>query len=971
MTAALSPDLFDAWFEALHGMRPFPWQARLARRLCEGEGWPALLDLPTGSGKTACIDIAVFHLAFEAARGGGRRAPARIAFLVDRRLVVDDAHARAAKIAKVLAEAPPGPIGEVAEALKGLSGEEPPLLVRLLRGGVPRDRDLVRSPVQPAVFCSTVDQVGSRLLFRGYGVSDRMKPIAAGLLGGDTLILLDEVHLAEPLRQTLEGVSILREPPERRGLVAGPPAVPFIVAPLSATPGDVGTDRFGLSDDDRAHSVLQARFEAGKPTRLTELGKDRAAALAGEAMTIFRDLADKGVEKPVVAVVANRVARARAVFDALRNLTPDAELLLLIGPSRPYERRRIEAALSALKTGARNPAKPTIIVATQTIEAGVDLDLDGLVTEIASLDALRQRFGRLNRGGRDVPAQGVVAAHKEDLKAKDDPVYGGAMKATWDLLTEWAADEKRLDFSISAMAARLETIPEGVRAAVVSPRTDAPVLMPSHVGLWSQTWPIPQADPDVALFLHGGRASPEGVRIVWRADVALNTDAEVDRAFELLAAAPPRSEETLEISLAAARAWLNRDYRAADVSDASETESGDADPRQAGRRCLRWAGAGSPMNKATDARKLRPGDTIVVPSDYGGADEHGWAPGERRPVRDIGGLVPETGRRFVRFTQGLAAAEAERKAWIDNPAITDREVALVRADAAATHRALMVSLADLTTSQAKTMMAGEGEDLRTFSVERQVSPWVDGAPVAVVVSRLVGAADAQADEAPATEDDALGSGDGAGTGLDYHLEQVAEKAAAFSARALVSDAVAADIVLAARLHDAGKADPRFQAMLAGGSIYDVDPDRPLAKSREASGHGAAERAGLPKGWRHEALSVAMARVHPLLREAHDKELVLWLIGVHHGYGRPFFGFIDPAPGRGDDLTPVLGQALTAPMEAGPERLSFDLDGLDWPALFDRLKRRYGVWELARFEAIVRIADHRASEDARRAKRERP
>jgi CRISPR-associated endonuclease/helicase Cas3 len=86
-----------------------------------------------------------------------------------------------------------------------------------------------------------------------------------------------------------------------------------------------------------------------------------------------------------------------------------------------------------------------------------------------------------------------------------------------------------------------------------------------------------------------------------------------------------------------------------------------------------------------------------------------------------------------------------------------------------------------------------------------------------------------------------------------------------------------------------------------------------------------------------------------LRYADDPDLVLWLVGSHHGYGRPFFPHQDPKEEAPD---------------VGPQSLAFDWKGFDWPSLFGQLMARYGAWELARMEAILRLADHRASEEAR-------
>src|SRR4029077_15985043 len=129
--------------------------------------------------------------------------------------VVDDVFQRAKVLERNLHSAITAPsaadpvVEKVARALCELAGSKRPLLVRSLRGGAPREDDWARTPVQPTILCSTVDQVGSRLLFRGYGVSDRMRPIHAGLLGSDCLILLDEAHLSEPFRQTLEAIKRL------------------------------------------------------------------------------------------------------------------------------------------------------------------------------------------------------------------------------------------------------------------------------------------------------------------------------------------------------------------------------------------------------------------------------------------------------------------------------------------------------------------------------------------------------------------------------------------------------------------------------------------------------------------------------------------------------------------------------------------------------------------------------------------
>jgi CRISPR-associated endonuclease/helicase Cas3 len=170
----LAPADFTAFFKAVHGVPPFPWQDRLLQQIAEEGRWPAILDLPTGSGKTAALEIAVFHLALEASRGPERQAPIRIAFVVDHRLIVDDAYARAQHLGTALRWALLGQeeaireegkkpemaeivrrvraepiVSRVALRLRDLAGPgQPALQARRLRGGAPREDDWAHA--QPA-----------------------------------------------------------------------------------------------------------------------------------------------------------------------------------------------------------------------------------------------------------------------------------------------------------------------------------------------------------------------------------------------------------------------------------------------------------------------------------------------------------------------------------------------------------------------------------------------------------------------------------------------------------------------------------------------------------------------------------------------------------------------------------------------------------------------------------------------------
>jgi len=972
LTVGLSASDFAEFLSAVHGHSPFPWQQKLVDCLADGNEWPGVLDLPTGSGKTAALDAAVFHLALCADSPG--EAPLRVAFVVDRRLVVDDAFSRAERIADALRNASRGGsgsssvVGEVASRLQRLAGRgNPPLVTQRLRGGVPLEDDWARTPTQPTVLCSTVDQVGSRLLFRGYGVSDRMKPVHAGLLGVNSLILLDEAHLSEPFRQTLHALR------ELGGARTG-------VALLSATPGESGGHVFRLSAEDREHQTLKKRLEASKraligpPVRGTDDAV--AAKFASKARQMMGGLRKNGVSGAAVGVIVNRVALARWIFESLAD-DDAADAVLLIGRSRDVDRDEVAGKLAPFRTGgtSRDRAKPLFVVATQCLEVGVDIDLDGLVAQAASLDALRQRFGRLNRAGRPIQAEGVVLARSKDVaKRANDPVYGDRIRKTWDALRGVAAGGA-VDFG-------LEALPRLLSKAGIAPddlaakRPNAPVVMPAYLDLWSQTSPTPVVDPEVSLFLHGAERTAAGVSIVWRgdlseADLMEGSDTDLTEVMRLV---PPRAAEAIELPLSAVRAWLRQSGGVADdIADvpAREPEAGVPAPgRKAGRSAFRWAGHDSRRTGVVGPDALRPGDLVVVPAVYGGCDRFGWAPDSVAPVSDVAdaAAAPYSGRRWaVRVARDVVWGEAE---W--------ERVSTVLADESLAGVALVDRLLGALPSTSPADEGAESEartprDARAPLERLQNArgrivvhrPYGDGVPgrALLVADRGVKDSGAARGSTPATEDETASHTSSRAVVLDDHCRRVAGFVRCFARNLGVKQKD--DLVLAALLHAGGKADPRFQTMLSGRDPWNRPDGAVLAKGGRSWSPAAWANAGLPRGWRHEALSVRMARRHPRLAEAHDRKLVLWLIGSHHGRGRPFFDFLDPKP---DQPLPCLDETnWRLPSDLpGPQSLAFDLDGSDWPCLFEDLKRRYGIWGLAHLEAMLRLADHRASEEEGRS-----
>jgi CRISPR-associated endonuclease/helicase Cas3 len=956
-------DEFARFFRAVHAQDPFPWQQRLCRQVAE-KGWPGVLDLPTGAGKTAALDIALFTLALDAGTIP-RTAPLRIVYVVDRRTIVDQAHQRARRIQEALSSVDDDVVRRVTHRLAAMTSHGVPLHTALMRGGIARDDMWARTPDQPLIAVSTVDQAGSRLLFRGYGLSDEMKPVHAGLLGCDVLYLLDEVHLSQPFRETLAAIAgRYREWAER------PLRIPFAVVEMSATPGASARAAFHLDDSDRANPHLSARLRSSKSAVLAAVsGKGFAKEIEKHALRML--------ERPgaTVALVVNRVKSARELHDHLSSTLRHRpiDVHLLTGRMRPFDRDADEKNLfKRICAGRLRSAedRAVVIVATQSIEAGADFDFDGLISECASLDALRQRFGRLDRLGQlGGTAEAVIVARTDTLK--DDPVYGDAIGVTWEWLRSIAADGS-VDFGLEALPVPDDAEERGLLA----PKPQAPILLPSHLDAWVQTSPVPEPDPDVALWLHGPERGLADVQVVWRADLtgdlldAAAGDAEhaaaaVRVALSLVDAIPPVAAEAMPVPFLAAKRWLagQPEPDSFDVEGArtDEQEGNDARPERPAWNAVRWRGDSSTVITAAE---LRPGDTIVVPSSYGGIAHGNWSPTATAPVKDVAELAALRQGRRPALRLHDAVVSQLLGADIDAPspvagseALNDRDIAIEWV-AATRERVRDEDARDLLAQ-----FKGPARSLRIERLPKGAGP-DDGEYLLVLGARRAGGLkECGASDEQVSTDTSLSSFTGIQVTLAEHLSGVASIASGFAQRVGLSAEIVEDLHLGGLWHDAGKADPRFQRWLHGGSEFKaLVQAAPLAKAAtrvigRTALHTARERAGYPGGTRHELMSLVLmdAAGVDVADAAHDWPLVQHLVATHHGRCRPL------APWTADP-NPVTvrfshnGSACEATSAHDLARLDSGVAERFWV-----LVRRYGWWGLAWLEAMLRLGDHRQSE----------
>lgn len=919
-----APDSFGHQYEALRDFTPMRWMERMFGEIAAGD-YPRLVDLPCGAGKTDLVFLWLIALArYGMQRPGAKAVPRRLVWVVNRRVLVQQVYRIAQALRERLADS--STLAPVRSGLTTLGADAQPFEIVELRGQTLQDRDWVIRPAAPQLIVGTVDQIGSRLLFQGYGLGKWGRAQHAGILGTDTWVAVDEAHLVPAFVLTLRQIhakqtSSLESLP--LPLAAAFARLPFWLTELSGTPGlpPPTPTPFRLTEHEREDPALRPRLAAEATRRaVIEVPAVEKKQLPGKLAEKALQLAHAGQVRRI-AIFVREATAAASVARGLKS----KNVCLITGRLRGYERERLaDNVIFRRFVGERTSAEgrePCFLVGTAAAEVGLDADADAIVCDFADLPTLLQRLGRLDRRGQlstsgIVPQMHIMGVPPEpdsavaeklqclakDLRAANQPVSGALLAGA-----AWAeADEKQLKAwplgatrKILAEAAAPNDWSSCELAAAAAPPVQAPPLTDAVLGAFTATTedrgPYLSPHPFLYGFTEDESSAPL-IDVAFRLEVEalrwIDLDDDAESAGDVRAALeaiftrfPPLRAELHHVSIGAVRDWL-------------KGSPGSSLPllyRDRDRwRCKLADGSCDPILRA-----LRPGSTLILPAAANTLD------GCAGLLKDAGG---EAGMVSISdVLDGLQKAACYRR----------------------------------TIAPATGRVAQDGAI--AWDSESEASPPDQPDPSWKQTFRQilrVGAVDYtfryfRPDRAASQQLQYL---DDVGC-VHGHLTRAAAEAHRLAEAAAPGDAFLDSLLTtAARLHDEGKRFPKWQDAFG----------RQSAEPELAKLNPRLSRPRPLNGFRHEWESLRHALDHvspppglPVDHAALWRDLVLHFVACHHGHVRPS----------------IADEGLTPGIEPAKQNAT----RVDAALRFCNLQRQLGSWRLAYLEALIRSADVEASQ----------
>lgn len=898
---------FSAFFAALNGGHaPFSWQQDLVDHIVTTGTWPERIVAPTGAGKSSVVDVHLFVNALFAS-GNGPRVPRRLCVVVGRRALVDSQADRAMKIQRCMVDvlnndAASSENDVIYRAAKLLSSFRvndiaEPFLVGHIRGELSNRSLPVNEPSVCAIIAATPDMWGSRLLFKGYGSSKQARPRETALIAMDSVFVLDEAHLNQQLLVTARRVAELQE----LGADIGVPRLQ--VVETTATPSElkegqsqVGVDISNLDGADDAE--LLRRVNSVKELRRVPIekwnGSPGNSAVVKHAVAEINKLCDKQKsseygQSSTIGCIVNHVDTAVKIASELKKIKLNVELI--VGRMRSYDLEQLRKKHPSLFTCVGDD-EVDVVVATQTLEVGIDIDFSSLITELAPTSSLTQRFGRVNRLGKRKDSKIVVLEPADLIKVKDAvPPYKG--------------DDLRKAYDWLDVLSQQNSVNPAAMLACVSPPTSRPRLLYQRPELtdlleFSRTSEDMYAEPDLDLWLHDSLEDQKAIGgIVVREQLPVDDFV----ALELLKAFPPENNEVFPASLDILRDKLSQLV----VDDRQRIKLERSKPDILRRAFFFRDGE---VEICTPRYRLHPGDVIIIDRGIPFTTEKvavKGKPDDKEPPE----AVKNENVEVLTFNTGMSESEAD----------IFREFCRLTPDEATSIWRELGHEGDIVLSNSIQ------DDLR-FG---EVVSWY-----AIVYSEELQEDSDTRQEWTQSQGKVF---------LDDHQNDVAVRAKKIVEAVGLKEDFGTDVVVAAQHHDDGKADHRFQSMLGG-----LRAEKELAKSEVRTRQEtkiSRQRSGLPQGWRHEQMSVVLVAAEKAQGKLSCSDLALRIIGCSHGNGRNSFKHTDRillqnAQGSDSD---ILRQKAHDLFFIGR-----------WEELIEETDMKFGPYVTAYLEALERAAD---------------